>query len=105
MCILHTRCPTLPNGDYFRRLKNVDSRYRVSGGGLRRGGDVPAQVGFPSFAGCLINNAETIFHLPELRQAYLLMCAATTGLKAGAGMDIPHAHSTAISLASGELAK
>ena len=52
------------------------------------GGDVPAQVGFPSFAGCLINNAETIFHLPELRQAYLLMCAATTGLKAGAGMDL-----------------
>ena len=69
------------------------------------GGDVPAQVGLPSFAGCLISNAKTIFNLPELREAYLLMCAATTGLKAGAGMDIPHAHSTAISTAAGKLAK
>eukprot|EP00964_Phaeocystis_antarctica_P011419 scaffold6317_cov98-Phaeocystis_antarctica.AAC.2 len=37
------------------------------------GGDVPAQVGFPSFAGCLINNAKTVFDQPELREAFLLI--------------------------------
>ena len=36
------------------------------------GGDVPAQVGFPSFAGCLINNAKTVFDQPELREAFMV---------------------------------
>ena len=69
------------------------------------GGDVPAQVGFPSFAGCLINNAKTVFDQPDLREAYMLMCAAATGLRTGAGMDIPPAFSTFISTAASKLAK
>eukprot|EP00964_Phaeocystis_antarctica_P127735 scaffold91444_cov76-Phaeocystis_antarctica.AAC.2 len=69
------------------------------------GGDVPAQVGFPSFAGCLINNAKTVFDQPELREAFMLMCAAATGLRTGAGMDIPPAFSTFISTAASKLAK
>ena len=69
------------------------------------GGDVPAQVGFPSFAGHLINNAKIVFEEPDLREAFTLMCAASTGLKTGAGMDIPPAFSTFISTAAGKLAK
>ena len=69
------------------------------------GGDVPAQVGFPSFAGHLINNAKIVFEEPDLREAFMLMCAASTGLKTGAGMDIPPAFSTFISTAAGKLAK
>ena len=68
-------------------------------------GDVPVEVGLPSFAEALMTNADIIFELPNLTQAQLLVCTAATGTRSGAGMDIPQAFTTAIYLASSDFAK